>query len=86
MTDHKENISNSISDYFIHSLAHVQTVKIGRDTKIWQYCIVLKGAKIGSNVNIGSHCFVENEVIIGNNVTVKNGIYIFDISVIENFT
>lgn len=74
-----ESCKNSVStEYFIHKLADVQTTAIGKDTKIWQFCVVLKGAKIGSNVNICSHCFIENDVTIGNNVTVKNGIYIFD--------
>ena len=71
-------LKNKSSIYFIHNSSDVQTLAIGKDTKIWQFCIVLKGAKIGSNVNICSHCFIENEVTIGNNVTVKNGIHIFD--------
>ena len=71
--------NNSLScDYFIHNLADVQKTVIGKDTKIWQFCVILKGAKIGSNVNICSQCFIENDVTIGNNVTIKNGIYIFD--------
>ena len=78
MNVERVNDNSTIYDYFIHSLADVQTTAIGKDTKIWQYCVVLKGAKIGSNVNICSHCFIENDVNIGNNVTVKNGVYIFD--------
>jgi acetyltransferase-like isoleucine patch superfamily enzyme len=77
MTNRESNNSASC-DYFIHNLADVQTTTIGKDTKVWQFCVVLKGAKIGANVNICSHCFIENDVTIGNNVTVKNGIYIFD--------
>lgn len=65
-------------DYFIHDLADVKTKKIGKNTKVWQFCVVLEGATIGENVNICSHCFIENSVKIGNNVTIKNGIYIFD--------
>ena len=75
MTNAERGSNNSAThDYFIHNLADVQTTAIGKDTKIWQFCVVLKGAKIGSNVNICSHCFIENDVTIGNNVTVKNGI------------
>lgn len=55
----------------IHPLSDVQSTNIGENTKIWQYCVVLKGAQIGSNCNICSHCFIENDVIIGNNVTLK---------------
>ena len=70
--------------YFIHELADVQTTSIGVETRIWQFCVVLRGAKIGRNVNICSHCFVENDVTIGNDVTIKNGVYIFDGITIED--
>jgi len=46
------------NDFFIHNLADVQTKSIGRNTKIWQFCVVLKNAHIGSNCNICSHCFM----------------------------
>jgi len=62
----------------IHELADYQTDLIGKNTKIWQFVIVLPNAKIGENCNICSHCFIENDVIIGNNVTIKNGIYLWD--------
>lgn len=68
----------------IHSLSDVQSVNIGENTNIWQYCVVLKGAKIGSDCNICSHCFIENKVVIGNRVTVKNGVYLYDGITIED--
>lgn len=55
----------------IHPLADVQSLNIGKGTKIWQFVVVLSGAKIGENCNICSHCFIENDVKIGNNVTLK---------------
>ena len=63
---------------YIHPLSDVQSLNIGRDTYVWQYCVVLPEARIGSNTNICSHCFIENKVVIGNNVTIKNGVYIWD--------
>ena len=63
---------------YIHPLADVQTEQIGEDTKIWQFCVILKNAQIGYNCNICAHCFVENDVKIGNNVTVKSGVYLWD--------
>lgn len=68
----------------IHNLADVQSEKIGKDTNIWQFCVVLPGAQIGENCNICSHCFIENDVKIGNNVTIKNGVYIWDGITIED--
>ena len=62
----------------IHSTADVQSINIGSNTFIWQFCVVLKGARIGDECNINSHVFIENDVIIGNNVTVKSGVQLWD--------
>lgn len=68
----------------IHKYADVQTSDIGKDTNIWQYCVVLNGAKIGSNCNICASCFIESSVSVGNNVTIKNGVQLWDGIVIED--
>ena len=68
----------------IHALSDVQSKNIGKDTNIWQYCVVLPNARIGDNCNICSHCFIENDVVIGNNVTVKNGVYLYDGITVED--
>lgn len=68
----------------IHKLSDVQSEDIGKDTNIWQFCVVLPNAKIGNNCNICSHCFIENDVLIGDNVTVKCGVQIWDGMVIED--
>jgi UDP-2-acetamido-3-amino-2,3-dideoxy-glucuronate N-acetyltransferase len=61
-----------------HPTSDVQSKRIGADTMVWQFSIVLPGATIGRNCNINSHCFIENDVLIGNNVTVKCGVFIWD--------
>jgi UDP-2-acetamido-3-amino-2,3-dideoxy-glucuronate N-acetyltransferase len=62
----------------IHPLSDVKSKKIGQNTIIWQYSIVLEGATIGNNCNINCHTFIENDVIIGNNCTIKSGVYLWD--------
>lgn len=62
----------------IHPLSDVQSLQIGQNTNVWQFCVVLKNAKIGEGCNICSHCFIENDVVIGNNVTIKCGVQIWD--------
>ena len=62
----------------IHRTADVQTSRIGKETEIWQYCIILEGAVIGENCNINCHVFIENDVLIGDNVTVKSGVQLWD--------
>jgi UDP-2-acetamido-3-amino-2,3-dideoxy-glucuronate N-acetyltransferase len=68
----------------IHELADVQSDKIGLNTKIWQFVVILKNAIIGSNCNINCHTFIENDVIIGDNVTIKSGVYLWDGIRLEN--
>jgi UDP-2-acetamido-3-amino-2,3-dideoxy-glucuronate N-acetyltransferase len=63
---------------FVHPLADCQAQRIGANTRIWQFTVVLPGATIGAGCNINSHCFVENDVVLGNNVTVKCGNYLWD--------
>lgn len=62
----------------IHSFADVQSNKIGKDTRVWQYVVILEKAVIGDGCNICSHCFIENDVVIGNHVTIKCGVQIWD--------
>jgi UDP-2-acetamido-3-amino-2,3-dideoxy-glucuronate N-acetyltransferase len=62
----------------IHPMSDVQSKKIGKNTKVWQFCVILPEASIGSNSNICAHCFIENDVTIGNNVTIKSGVYLWD--------
>ena len=69
---------------FIHKLADVQSENIGEDSKIWQFCVVLKDAVIGNNCNINAQVLIENDVIIGDNVTVKSGVQIWDGTRIED--
>ncbi|MCB9246940.1 MAG: N-acetyltransferase [Flavobacteriales bacterium] len=62
----------------IHHTADVQTTKVGTNTSIWQFCVILKEAVIGDYCNINCHVFIENDVMIGDNVTIKSGVYIWD--------
>ena len=68
----------------IHKLSDVQSKNIGKDTKIWQFCVVLAGAVIGDNCNICAHTLIENDVVIGNDVTIKCGVFIWDATIIED--
>jgi acetyltransferase-like isoleucine patch superfamily enzyme len=62
----------------IHPLADVQSSRIGTDTNIWQFCVILPDAIIGNNCNVCAHVFIENDIIIGNNVTIKSGVQLWD--------
>lgn len=61
----------------IHALADVQTKNIGKDTRVWQYAVIMNEVIIGENCNINCHTFIENGVTIGNNVTIKAGVFLW---------
>ena len=63
---------------YISPLADVKSNDIGKNTKIWQFCVVLKNASIGKDCNICANCFIENDVRIGDNCTVKCGVQLWD--------
>jgi len=71
-------------DYFVHSMADVQSKYIGKGTKIWQFSVILERAILGSNCNVNCNTFIENDVKIGNNVTIKCGVYLWDGTIIED--
>ncbi|ECJ8379154.1 N-acetyltransferase, partial [Salmonella enterica] len=58
--------------------------KIGKNTRIWQYTVIMQGAVIGEDCNICAHTLIENDVLIGNRVTIKSGVYIWDGITIED--
>jgi UDP-2-acetamido-3-amino-2,3-dideoxy-glucuronate N-acetyltransferase len=62
----------------IHPLADVKSINIGKNTRIWQFAVVLENAVIGEDCNINCHTFIENDVVIGNKVTLKSGVYLWD--------
>ena len=68
----------------IHPLADVQTDKIGENTTILQYVIILSGAVIGKNCTVNCHTFIENDVIVGDNVIINSGTHLWDALRIED--
>ena len=46
----------------IHPSSVVKSVNIGKDTQIWQFCVILDDAIIGNNCNINCNVFIENDV------------------------
>lgn len=63
---------------FLHPLADVKATQIGRNTRIWQFVVVLPEATIGSDCNICAHTLIENDVVLGDRVTVKGGVQLWD--------
>ncbi len=68
----------------IHPLSDCKSAHIGKNTNIWQFCVIFPEAKIGDNCNICANVLVENDVVVGNNVTVKSGVQLWDGLTVED--
>lgn len=84
MTEKNLALTERRGDVFIHPSALVDTKRIGSDTRIWQFAVILAGATIGEKANICSHVFIENDVIVGARVTIKAGVQLWDGVTIED--
>ena len=65
-------------EYFVHPKAICESENIGKGTRIWAFCHIMKDVVIGEDCNFGDGSFVESGVKIGSRVTVKNHISIWD--------
>jgi UDP-2-acetamido-3-amino-2,3-dideoxy-glucuronate N-acetyltransferase len=66
------------SDYFVHPSAVADAgAVIGKGTKIWHFCHVMKGARIGQRCVLGQNVNVDGGTIIGNNVKIQNNVSIY---------
>ena len=66
------------AEYFVHPTAVVdEGAVIGKGTKIWHFCHVMKGARIGERCVFGQNVNVDGGTIIGNNVKVQNNVSIY---------
>lgn len=66
-----------MSEFYVHPSALCESNSIGKGTRIWAFCHIMKNVVIGEDCNLGDHSFVESGVIIGNRVTVKNGVSVW---------
>ncbi len=71
--------------YFAHESAYVDDgCRIGRGTKIWHFCHIMKGAVIGERCIFGQNVLVADGVVIGNNVKVQNNVAIYTGTTVED--
>jgi len=72
-------------DYFVHESAYVdEPCRIGKGTKIWHFCHVMKDAVIGANCILGQNVLVASGVVLGDNVKVQNNVALYTGAVVED--
>ncbi len=68
-----------MADYFVHESSYIDDdVTIGKNTKIWHFCHIQKGATIGEGCSFGQNVNVSNNVRIGNFVKVQNNVSVYE--------
>ena len=77
--------SNTKLDYFVHRSSYIDgEVQIGKGTKIWHFCHIMKGAKIGRNCKLGQNVCIGPNVHIGNNVKIQNNVSVYPGVILED--
>ena len=65
--------------YFLHESSYVDDdVEIGKNTKVWHFCHLLKGARIGANCSLGQNVNIGNNVKIGNGCKIQNNVSVYE--------
>jgi UDP-2-acetamido-3-amino-2,3-dideoxy-glucuronate N-acetyltransferase len=74
-----------MADYFIHASSFAdEGCSIGKGTRIWHFCHIMKGAIIGENCAIGQNVNIGSKAIVGNGVKIQNNVSIYDDVIIED--
>lgn len=65
--------------YYKHESAIVdEGAKIGKDSRVWHFVHICRGAQIGEGVSLGQNVFVGNRVTIGDRCKIQNNVSIYD--------
>ena len=68
-----------MDESLVHDTAIVDKgAKVGKNTKIWHWVHICKGAIIGDNCSFGQNVYIGNTVKIGNNVRIQNNVSVYD--------
>jgi UDP-2-acetamido-3-amino-2,3-dideoxy-glucuronate N-acetyltransferase len=65
-------------DYFSHGSSYAdEGVEIGKGTKIWHFCHIIKGSRIGKDCKIGQNVVIGPDAAVGNNCKIQNNVSVY---------
>jgi UDP-2-acetamido-3-amino-2,3-dideoxy-glucuronate N-acetyltransferase len=65
--------------YWAHATAVVDAgARVGRGTKIWHFCHVMKGARVGAACVLGQNVFVAAGAVVGDGCRLQNNVSVYD--------
>lgn len=75
-----------MAEYFVHESSYVDDgAKVGKNTKIWHFCHVQRGADIGENCSLGQNVNISNNVKIGNGCKLQNNVSVYEGVELEDY-
>lgn len=67
-----------MTDYYAHESCYIEDpCTIGRDTVIWHFCHIMKGAVIGENCRLGQNVVIAPGAVLGHGVKVQNNVSVY---------
>ena len=74
-----------MTEPFIHPAAVVDPgVQIGRNSKIWHFCHILRGSRIGNRCIIGQNVMIGPDVTVGDGCKIQNNVSLYAGVVLED--
>ena len=68
-----------MENIYIHETAVIdQPCSIGKNSKIWHFCHIMKNSSIGLNTVLGQNVFIAENVKIGNNCKIQNNVSLYN--------
>ncbi|MEG0904523.1 MAG: DapH/DapD/GlmU-related protein [Lachnospiraceae bacterium] len=75
-----------MEDFFVHESSYIdEDVQIGKNTKIWHFCHIQKGAILGEECSLGQNVNISNHVKIGNHVKIQNNVSLYEGVELEDY-
>jgi UDP-2-acetamido-3-amino-2,3-dideoxy-glucuronate N-acetyltransferase len=71
--------------YFVHESSYIDDgCVIGKGTKIWHFCHIMRESVVGENCNVGQNVLISPGCIIGNNVKIQNNVSVYTGVILED--
>jgi len=72
-------------NYIVHESSYVdEPCTIGKGTKIWHFCHIMRESVIGENCNVGQNVVISPGCVIGNNVKIQNNVSVYSGVILED--
>ena len=73
------------NSFFVHPSSIIDNgAEVGKGTRIWHFCHLMRTCKVGENCILGQNVYIDSNVVIGNGVKIQNNVSVYNGVVIED--